>query len=138
MPEAGANLLDIPQCVLQRHHAFATEFLEIAASEILENKVMKDRSLQVAGRAVTEAADDIRMSHTIKCEGLILKVLDKRPLQVVVEVILQKNVQRLNYYAGVGRVRGRERIAGKEDLGITAAPQFPLDIVPPVKPAIVQ
>jgi hypothetical protein len=66
--------------------------LQIAARHVFEHKIMKDRALQVAGRSVPEAADDIWMANAIERDGLVLEIFDQRAFKIGIEVVLKKNV----------------------------------------------
>ena len=43
---------------------------------------MKGSALKINGRAVAEAADDVRVAHAVECHGLVTEVLDERALKL--------------------------------------------------------
>ena len=43
---------------------------------------MKNRSLEVAGGAVSDTADNIRVPNTVEGDGFVLKVLYERAFQI--------------------------------------------------------
>ncbi len=57
--QPGTNLLDVADRALERYPALSHGVLQIAAGQILKHQVMKDSSLQVAGRSVADTADDV-------------------------------------------------------------------------------
>ena len=138
MAKAGAYLLDVLKGVLNRQDPFAAKLLEIAALKVFEDEIVEDRSLQVACSSVAEAAYNIRVSYTVERYGFILKVLDQRAFQIIVQIILQEYIQRLYYNFEMRRIRAGQCVASEKYLSITAPPQFPFDVVTPVQPAIVK
>jgi len=99
---------------------------------------MKDRTLQIACRSVTKAADDVRMADTVERDRFILKIFYECAFEIGVEIVLKKDIERFDDDLAVRRVSGGNRITCEKYLGITAASQFPLNVVTPVKPAVVQ
>src|SRR5438067_1806341 len=91
--QTGAYLLDVLECLLQAQLTLSNKLLQVAAGQIFEDKVVKNSPPQVACRAMAKPADDIWVTDAIECDGLILKILDQRPLEVIVEIILEKNVE---------------------------------------------
>ena len=138
MGEPRTDLLDITDRSLERDPALSHGVLQVAAGQILEYKVMKDGSLQIAGRAVSDAADDIRVPNAVKGDRLILKILDQRAFEVGVEVILKKDVQGLDHNGAVRRLWRRERVPGDKYFSITAAAESVADIVSLVQPAVIK
>ena len=86
--ESGTNLLDIAQRPLYRQRFAAHHHLQIAAGEVFEDEIVKDGSLQIASSSMAQAADDIRMSHSIDRDRFVLKILDQSPFKVCVEIVL--------------------------------------------------
>ncbi|HVQ55778.1 MAG TPA: hypothetical protein VMS29_03390, partial [Pyrinomonadaceae bacterium] len=136
--QAGANLLNVLHRILKREQALAAQLLKVPAFEIFEYEIMKDSAVQIPRGAVPETADDIRVTDAVERDGLILEIFDKRSFEVVIKIVLQKNIKGFDYDLSVRRLRRRKRVMGEEDLGIAAATQFPLDVISPVKPAITQ
>ena len=78
----GTDLFEILQSGLERQPLFAARFLQIAAFKIFKHKIMKDGAPQIAGRAMADAADDVRVTNAVESDRLVLKVLDKRPFEI--------------------------------------------------------
>src|SRR5688500_18087324 len=93
--ETRADLFDISERFLERRLAVPDKLLQVTAGQVFENKIMKDRASQIPGRAVPDAADYVRVANAIERDRLVLKVLDKCSLEVVVEIVLKKDVQGL-------------------------------------------
>ena len=136
--EAGANLLDIIQGLLKRYLLFAQKTLHVTAGQIFENEVMKNRAAQIAGGAVADTADDIRMANAIERSGFVLKILDESSLKVRVEIVLKKHVERLDNDLAVRRLGRSEYVAGEKNFGITAAPELVANVISLIEPAIIK
>jgi hypothetical protein len=136
MLEPGANLLDICKSRTARDMALAARPLQIAAGHILEHEVMKDCALEVACCAMSEPANDIGVPDAIEGDRLILKVFDKRPFKVLIDIVLEKNIKGLNDDDGLRRVSRRKYIACSKDLGIAAASELALNVVPFIDSAV--
>src|SRR4026208_2291773 len=65
MPQAGANLLQIIDSRFGVGASFPAITLQIAARQIFQHEIMKCLSSQVLCGAVTQAADDVRMTDAI-------------------------------------------------------------------------
>ena len=83
---------------------------------------------------MSESANDVRMPDAIESYSLVLKILDKRPLEIRVEVILQENVQGLYHDEIVRRIRRGKDIPGQKDLGVASLPKPLLNVVSFVQP----
>src|SRR5690606_21520415 len=118
----GAHLLDIFERLLQAKRTLAACPLQVAPAHVLKHEVMKDRSLQVACRAVPQPAQDVRVADAVKSDRLILKIFYECAFKVGVDVVLKKNIKSLYDHAAVDRMRSRERVARRKYLGIAAAP----------------
>jgi pyruvate-ferredoxin/flavodoxin oxidoreductase len=81
---------------------------------------MKDHAAQVARCSVAEPADDVRMADAVERDRLVLKVFDERSFEIGVKVVLHQHVERLDHDLAVRRLRGRDRVARKKDLGMLA------------------
>src|SRR5688500_1716016 len=136
VPEPRADLFDITHRLLQRQVSLSSCFLQITALEILKYEIMKDGASKIARGTVAEAANDVRMSHAIESDRLVLKILDQCPFKIGIEIILEKNVQRLDDDTLVRRARRRHYVVRDKDLGIAAASQLLLHVVAFVQPAI--
>src|SRR5258706_8975532 len=136
--EAGANLLDIIQGLLKRYLLFAQKTLHVTAGQIFENEIMKNCTTQIAGGAVADAADDIRMANAIEGNGFVLKILDESSLKVGVEIVLKKHVERLDNDLAVRRLGRSEYIAGKKNFGITAESELVAYIISLIEPTSIE
>ncbi len=98
---------------------------------------MEYRPGKVACGSVSEPAYDVWMSYAIKCNCLILKILYKRTLQILIRIILQEDVQSLDYNYAVRRMRSGKNISCLENFSIAAASQPFQNVISPIYPAIV-
>jgi hypothetical protein len=137
MAEASAYLFDVSQCGIECRPTRSYQALQIAPGQIFQDQIMKDRSRQVAGRSMSDAANDIRVANAVECYRFVLKILDKGSLQVRVEVILEKDIQGLDHDILVRRLRRGKDIAGQNDLGITSPPELLANVVSLVQSAVV-
>jgi hypothetical protein len=117
----GTHLLDVVDRPSRLEHLILREALQVAASHIFEDEIMEDGTFQITGSTVTKAADNIRMPDPIESDCLVLKVLYERSLQIIVEVIAEQNIKRLDNDVRVCRLSGRKRVARDEDLGVASA-----------------
>ena len=99
---------------------------------------MKNGTAKIAGGAVTDAADYVGVANAIERDRFVLEVLNKSSFEVVVEIVLEKNIQCLYDDISVGRLRRRERVAREKDLGIAALTEPLAYVVAFVEPAILQ
>src|SRR5204862_2338582 len=90
------------------------------------------------GRAVADPADDVRMTNAVERDRLVLKILDQGPLEIVIKIIMQEYVQRLDDDLAVGRLCRCERVTGEKDLGIAALPEPLANVISLIEPAVVQ
>jgi hypothetical protein len=137
VPKAGADLFDVFEGSLCLDALFTTEALKIAARQILKNKVMKRGSLKIASGSMPKTTDYVRMSDTVKSDRLVLKILDQRPFEVIVEVVLQKDVQCFNDDGAVRRVWRCQHIASDKYLSIASAAELLDYVVTLVQSAII-
>jgi hypothetical protein len=86
---------------------------------------------------MSEPADYVRMSNAIERNSLVLKVFYQSAFEIVIDLILQKNIQRLDDNCVMRRARRGKYVAGNEDLGVTSAPEMIEHIVPLIQPAII-
>jgi hypothetical protein len=77
------------------------------------------------------------MADPVERNCFVLKVLDERSFKVFVQIILKKNVQRLNNNQAVRRFWRRENVASNEYFGIASASELVDDIVPLVQQAVI-
>ncbi len=96
---------------------------------------MKGRAGEVDSGAVTEPANDVRMTHAIKRYRFVLKILNKGMFKRLVRRVLQEHVQRLDDY-GLRSVVGGGIVVSNVDLGVAAAPETFNDVVTTVEPAL--
>jgi hypothetical protein len=61
--QTGTDLLDVLERLLERQVANSCGLLKISAFEIFKYKVMKNRPDQIAGRPMSEPADDVRVTN---------------------------------------------------------------------------
>jgi hypothetical protein len=112
--------------------------LQIAAGHVFENDVVENRPRKIPRRAMAQTADDIRMTDPIERDRLILKVLDKRPLKVVIEIVMKKNVKAFYDYELMRRLLRCDDIAGQKHLGVAASPEEFASVVSLVNSAILE
>ena len=58
---------------------------------------MKRRAAKIECSPVTEAADDIRMTHAIESHGFILEVLNQGGLELSILITLKQHIECFNY-----------------------------------------
>jgi len=136
MPQSGTNLLEIMKSTSERDLLGSGRFLKVAALHILQNEVMKDRAGKVAGSAMAQAADDVRVADPVECDRLVLKVLNEGSFEVCIKVILKEYIKCLDDDLPMRGLRRSERIAGDEDLGVTSPTEKFDHVIPFVDPAI--
>src|SRR5438105_1856997 len=90
MTEARAYLLDVSEAVLETYFLPPNKLLEVAAGHVFENEIVEYHSVQVAGGAVADPADDIGVPHAVESDGLVLKIFYKRALKIGVELVLKE------------------------------------------------
>jgi hypothetical protein len=135
--EAGTYLLDVFRASFYRNTGFPYGILQIAAGQVFENEVMKNRSPEIACRAVADAAYDIWVSDLVEGNGFILEILYERAFQIGVEIVLQKDVKGLDDDGRMCRLRRCQDIASEVNFGIASPPERFTDIVPLVESAVV-
>ena len=74
---------------------------------------MKNRSVQIARRAVSETADDVRMAHAVERNRFVLKIFDQRAFQIGVQIVLQENVESFDNDLFVRRLRRSQTCRGR-------------------------
>ena len=84
---------------------------------------------------MTQAADDVWMTHAIERDGFVLEVGNQRVFEIFIGRVLQKHVQRLDDYCFRSAVGGGV-VARHVDLRIAAAPQTFNDVETPIEPAL--
>src|SRR5258705_3369000 len=96
---------------------------------------MKGGAGEVDIGAVTEPANDVRMTDAIKRHRFVLKILYEGMFKVLVRCVLQEHVQRLDDY-GLRSVVGGGIVVSNVDLGVAAASETFNDVVTTVEPAL--
>ena len=86
--QAGTNLLQIKQSLLERQRIAARKGSHVATRKIFEDDVVKRCAGQIDCSAVTEPANDIWMTHAIKRYCFVLKVLYQRVFECFVRSVL--------------------------------------------------
>src|SRR2546421_6265614 len=84
---------------------------------------------------VTEAADDIWMTHAIESHGFVLKVLNEGGFELRILITLQQDIERFDYDAAKSLVR-RGRVARQINLGVAAPSQAVFEVVTTVESAL--
>src|SRR5688572_4003601 len=107
----------------------------VAARHVFQNDVMKSCTCQVDGGAVSKAADDVRVSHAIESNGLVLKILNQRLLQLHIRSSLKKRIERFDDYRSWSIFRGCV-VPSYVDFRIATATQTFNDVVATVEPAL--
>ena len=97
---------------------------------------MKNHPAQVARRAVTETADDVRMTHAVERDRFVLKIFDERPFEIGVQIVLHKNVERFDDDLFMRRLQGGDIITRDINFGITATTEEFLNVVACVEAAV--
>jgi hypothetical protein len=77
------------------------------------------------------------MTNTVKSDRFVLKVLDQRSFEIVVEIVLEKDIKCLYDDIAVRGTMRRENIPRKVDLCVTASSKLLANIVSPVEAAII-
>src|SRR5438132_12691093 len=98
---------------------------------------MKSSASDIDCSLVTEAADDIRMTHANESNSFILKVLDQGGLELRVLITLKQHVECFDHDRAKSLV-GRSGVARQIDLRIAATPQTVLDVITTVESALKQ
>ena len=62
---------------------------------------MKNRPLEVAGGAVSDTADNIRVPNTVEGDGFVLEIFNESAFQIGIEIVLQKDVESFDDYLAV-------------------------------------
>jgi len=96
---------------------------------------MKGGAGEVDSGAVTEPADDIRMTDAIERYRFVLKILYEGMLERLVRGVLQEHVQRFDDY-GFRSVVGGGIVVSNIDLGVAAASETFNNVVTTVEPAL--
>src|ERR1043166_1949230 len=97
---------------------------------------MKDSTIQVARGSVAETADDVRVTNAVQSDRFVLEILDQRPLQIVVKIVLEKDIQGLYHDLLMRRLKRCKDIVGEIDLGIAASAKLLVNIVSAVESAV--
>src|SRR4051812_23974913 len=77
MSEAGADLFEIFKRPFNRQRFLAAKLSQIATTEIFQNQIMKRGTVQIYRGSMVQTTDDVRVSHSIKRDRFILKVLNQ-------------------------------------------------------------
>ena len=96
---------------------------------------MKGGAGEVNSSAVTEPADDIRMTDAIEGYRFVLEILNEGMFERLVRCLLQEHVQRFDDY-GFRSVVGGGIVVSNVDLGVAAAPETFNDVITTVEPAL--
>src|SRR5947207_10630918 len=96
---------------------------------------MKGSAAEIDCGPVTEAADNIRMTHAVQRDRFILKVLNQGGLELGILITLQQHIECFDDDRAKSLVR-RGGVAGQINLRITAAPQTVFDVVTTVDSAL--
>ena len=96
---------------------------------------MKSGTGEVDSSAMSEPANDVRMTDAIKRYGFVLKILYEGMFKRLVRCVLQEHVQRLDDH-GFRSVVGGGIVVSNVDLGVAAAPETFNDVITTVEPAL--
>lgn len=135
--EPGTDLFDVVDRLLGPDPLPADQMLQIATRHIFEHEIVKNGPDQVAGRAMANAANDIRVANPIESDGLVLKVLNQRSLEIRVQIVLQKDIEGFNDDVAVRRLRRCQDVAGKKNLRVAAPAEQLTDVIPFIKAAVI-
>src|SRR5215204_1228938 len=97
---------------------------------------MKNHPAQVARRAVSEAADDVRMAHAVERNRFVLKIFDERAFEVGVQIVLHKDVEGFDDDFFMRRLRGGDSVQRDVNFGIAATTEELFDVVASVQAAV--
>src|SRR5205807_1574312 len=87
---------------------------QVATAQIFQYQIMKSSAAEIDCGPVTEAADDIRMTHAIESHGFILKVLNQGGLELRVLITLKQHVECFDHDCAKSLV-GRSGVARQID-----------------------
>src|SRR2546421_107752 len=107
----------------------------VCTAQIFQHQIMKRGAAEVDCGPVTEAADDIRMTHAIESHGFILEVLNQGGLELSILITLKQHIECFNYDYAKSLVR-RGSVAGQVNLRIAATPQTVFDVITTVEAAL--
>ncbi len=96
---------------------------------------MESSTRQIDRGPMTQAADDMRVAHTIERDCFVLKILNQGAFQLGILIALKQNIKGLDHNIAKSFI-SRAQIARHVDLGIAAAAQTVVDIVTPIDPAL--
>src|SRR2546425_4671692 len=110
MREAGTDLLQIEERTIEAEFLFATILRHVTAAEIFQHQIMKCGAVDIERGAVTEAADDVRVTDAIESNCFILKILDESLFEISILITLKQHIQSFdNNFAEL--LVGRRQIA---------------------------
>jgi hypothetical protein len=105
--KAGTHLFDIAQHLSERHTPLPAGLLKITAGQILQDQIMKHGAAKIPSSTMAETAYYIRMSDPIQRDRFVLKILDKRSLEIRIRIVLEKYIQGLDHNQVMRRMRRR-------------------------------
>ena len=84
---------------------------------------------------MSQAADDVWVTHAIERGRFVLKILDQRPFEIRILITLKQDIECLDDHPAKAFV-SRAQIAGRVNLSIASATEALLDIIAAIESAL--
>src|SRR5713101_8748961 len=96
---------------------------------------MKGGAAEIDRRAMSQTADDVRMTHAIQRSRFVLKVLNQGALEFGILIALEQDVKSFYYYRAKTLI-SRGAVTRDVNLGVAAATEAVFNVVATIEPAL--
>src|SRR5260370_4618840 len=96
---------------------------------------MKGGAAEIDRRAMSQTADDVRMTHAIQRSRFVLKVLNQSALEFGILIALEQDVESFDYYRAKTLISSGA-VTRDINLGVAAATEAVFNVVATIEPAL--
>src|SRR5713226_3432403 len=96
---------------------------------------MKGGAGEIDRRAMSQTADDVRMTYAIKRSRFVLKILNQSALEFGILIALEQHVEGFDYYSAKALI-SRGPVTPDVDFGVAAATEAVFNVIPTIEPAL--